>query len=315
MFDPIALIWLTLWTSIGSYGIYLLYTNDQRASDFYVYGKSLDLKKKRSFFWKIFLLPKRYFAHFYQLALLIFLASFAIIIIYYTPSQLNKQLIEILDKLKGLTNVKKYEFRVEEAKTITTVTSLLFTIILMIVQCSRRLYESLFVSVYSNNSKINIIHYLFGHAFYVMAAISTICPILISQTSTKFTFTNLIDNLVTKQRAIAFVLFIYASHHQHKCHIILGNLRKDKTGQIISEKHYVPSSSLFEFVSCPHFLTEIIIYFCILVAQDFSNYYWNLIFLLVLSTQIINAITEHRWYKKNYRDYPKERKAIIPKLL
>lgn len=312
MIDPILLFWILVWTSICPYGIYLILTEDRQASSFYVYGKSLDLNKRKGLFWRIFLLPKSYFIHFYVTAIAIFIPSLAIIIVYYVPSEINTKLIATINSAKKLLD--NY-VQIEISDSLTLISSLTFTVILMTIQSSRRLYESVFISVYSKNSKINIIHYLFGHAFYLMTAISTVCPILLSQTSSKYTLADLLDNLVTKRRALAFVLFIYVSHYQHKCHVILANLRKDKTGRVITEQHYVPSGSLFEYVSCPHFLIEIIIYFLILVIQNFSISYWNLIFLLVLSTQTINAINEHKWYKRKYTDYPKEKKAIFPCLL
>lgn len=308
MHDPILYWWILLWLTLGSYGTYILINiEDNKAASLYVYGKSLDLKNKKwpkwgsQWFWQLFLLPKRYFKHFYMTSLLAFITCFVVALLPF-----NQQFQSLFDR-------KLIKF--ESADSINSFTALLFTMILMIIQSARRLYETSFISVYSKDSKINIIHYLYGHVFYIMAAISTVVPILISQTSNKFTFTSLIDNLITKQRAIAFILFIYTSHQQQNCNKVLANLRKDKSGQVITDQHYVPSGGLFEYVSCPHFLTEVIIYFLILVAQEFKQAYWNLIFLLVLSTQTIKAIMEHRWYRRKYKDYSKERKAIFPRLL
>lgn len=315
MIDPIATVWILIWTAICPYGLYLLITEDKKASSLYVYGKSLDLKHKKGLFWQLFLLPKRYFRHFYLTALVIFTASFAIVTIYYIPSELSNDLKTLLARLRSKCLQYDIKISVIEVKTLPKITAQLFTLILMIIQSSRRLYESMFISVYSSKSKINIIHYLFGNFFYALIAISTVCPVLVSETSNKFSLTDLIDNLVTRPRAIIFILFIYVSHYQQKCHKILANLRKDKSGRVITEQHYVPSGGLFEFVSCPHFLTEVILYLLIVVLHEFVNHYWNLIFLLVLSTQTISALTEHRWYKKTYKDYSKERKAIFPKLL
>lgn len=311
MVDPILSVWILIWTSISSYGLYLILTEDKQASAFYVYGKSLDVNKK-GLFWKLFLVPKRFFRHFYLVALLILWPSIFIVILYYIPSKLNQQLLAIIGTFKSLT---RDHLSIETANDLTAITSLVFTTILLIIQCSRRLYESLFISVYASSSKINIIHYMFGIAFYVLATISTVLPILLSDTSNKYSLNDLINNLVTKRRAIAFVLFIYASHYQQKCHIILANLRKDKAGRVITEQHYVPSGGLFEYLSCPHFLLETILYFIIILVQEFNFTYWSLIFALVLSTQTINAITEHKWYKRKYKEYPKERRAIFPRLL
>jgi len=311
MFDPIALFWVLLWTCFAPYGIYLLLTN-KTGSSLYVYGKHLNLKKKDGIFWKFYLLPKRYFMHFYVTATLTFISSFAIIFLYYMPGKLNAEVVKMSHAL--IHQIQRY-VKIETVDTIDSITSLVFTVILMTLQTSRRLYECLFISVYSSHSKINVLHYILGHIFYLAAAISTLCPILLSNTSTKFTYIALLDNLVTKQRALAFVMFIYASHHQHKCNQIFANLRKDKTGRVITERHYVPTGGMFEYVSCPHYLFEVIIYFLILVAQEFRNIYWNSIFLVVASIQTISAMMEHKWYRNNYKDYPKERKAIVPGML
>lgn len=314
MFDPISTYWFLAWASITSYGVYLLLTQDKQAAALYVYGKSLDAikKKKQSTFWRLYLVPKRYFCHFYLFSLCLFIPSLVVVLINYSSCPANNKLQAIISSSKEFS---KNLVKIEVVHDLNEVVALLFTVILMIIQCSRRLYECLFVSVYSNYSKINILHYIFGHSFYMFAAISTLSPILYSQTSDKFKIYDLVDNLLNKERAILFVLFIYTSHHQYKCHTIFAKLRKDKTGRVITEQHYVPTGGLFEYVSCPHFMLEIVLYFIIISMQHFQIYYWNMIFMLVLSTQTINAITEHRWYKTKYKDYPKERRAIVPKLL
>jgi len=312
MFDPILAYWIVVFSSITSYGIYIILTEDEQASSFYVYGKSLAVTKKKGLFWRYFLVPKTYFSHFYILSVSIFIPSLVIAILYYAPSKPGAQIHEAIDSLMKLS---KDLVKIKVAQDLNQVVSLVFTLILMVVQCSRRLYECLFISVYSNNSRINLLHYVFGHSFYIFAALSTLCPIVFSKTSESFSVNDLFDNLLNKERALLFVLFVYTSHHQQKCHKILANLRKDKTGNVITEQHYVPSGGLFEYVSCPHFLLETILYFIIILMQKFSIFYWNVIFLLVLSTQTINAITNHRWYKMKYKDYPKVRRAIFPRLL
>lgn len=42
---------------------------------------------------------------------------------------------------------------------------------LLIIQVTRRLCECLMVSVYSN-ARMNIIHYMFGHLFYIGVGLS-----------------------------------------------------------------------------------------------------------------------------------------------
>lgn len=313
MYDPIVMVWITLLSSISSFGIFLIISQNKIASQFYVYGKSLNLKGKGGVFWNTFLVPKRFFSHFYVSALLMFMLCYFFIFFYYLPTSFGARFREKLSNAIEILDHLPIEVKV--VKTLESVTSLFFTVILMTIQTSRRLFESLFVSVYSSNSKINIIHYVFGHAFYILVALSTIVPILLSKTSSEYTITNIMDNILNRNRTILFILFIYASLQQHKCHKILANLRKDKIGNVITEEYFPPSGSLFEYVSCPHFLIEIILYLFILISQRFENTYWNLAFLLVLSTQTINAISEHEWYKKKFKDYPKHRRALIPHIL
>lgn len=313
MLDPIALIWINLWLAIGGYGLYLLLTDNKSASKLYVYGKSLDLKHMNGLFWNLFLVPKRFFLHFYVTALAIFTTSLALITIYFVPCRISLRLQEAASLANHYMDL--YNIDITRTTSLDAITSSLFTVILMIIQSSRRLIESSSISVYSSKSKINIIHYLFGHLFYILTALGTLVPILLSHTARKFTLTIILDHLVTTPRATLFILFVYASIYQQKCHKILANLRKDKTGRVITEQYFVPSGGPFEYVTCPHFLFEVILYFLILCVQKFANYYWNLTFLLVITTQTINAITEHKWYKKQYKDYPKEKKAIFPRLI
>lgn len=72
--------------------------------------------------------------------------------------------------------------------------------------------------------------------------------------------------------------------------MILVNLRKDaKTGQVATEKHLLPSGGVFNFVSSPHMLFEIIMYIVLmgLIAQSFT---WKLVVIWVFSNQVIKCI-------------------------
>lgn len=89
---------------------------------------------------------------------------------------------------------------------------------------------------------------------------------------------------------------------------ILINLRKNSING-----YQVPNGGLFKYVSCPNFLGEIIewVGFAILV--------WSLPALAFFMWTFINlvprAIDHHKWYKKQFPDYPDKRRAIIPGIL
>ncbi len=89
---------------------------------------------------------------------------------------------------------------------------------------------------------------------------------------------------------------------------ILLSLRKpDETG------YRIPRGGLFRWVSCPNFLGEIIQWI------GWAVMCWNLAGLSFAIWTIANLVprglAHHRWYAKNFADYPAERKAIVPKLL
>lgn len=299
--DIISTVWTLITTCLGLYG-FVLFLLPKRKSLFrniYVYGKSLDLPNELSTFWYLYTLPKRYFMHFYLVACPVFVLATYIS----TRNAINIPSLLIL-------------FIKQRANNIQTVTGLYFTLILMIIQTARRLYETLFITA-NSNAKINIIHYLFGHFFYSLAALSTVVPILISkQEGISFSLQAILDQIVSSRITLfGFVLFVYVSQAQHRCTSQLASLRKDKSGTIISNKYFVPAGGYFEYVSCPHFTSEIVIYLSILIIQQFGNYYWLQIFFLVTVNQIISALDQHNWYKSKYKDYPKKRKAIIPFIL
>ncbi len=75
----------------------------------------------------------------------------------------------------------------------------------------------------------------------------------------------------------------------------------------------IPFGGLFRWVSCPNFFGEIIQWI------GWALMCWNLAGLSFAIWTIANLVprglAHHRWYVKNFHDYPVERSAVIPKLL
>jgi len=89
---------------------------------------------------------------------------------------------------------------------------------------------------------------------------------------------------------------------------ILLNLRKGgKKG------YFVPHGGMFRWISCPNFFGEI------LEWTGFAIMTWSpaaLVFALWTFFNLVpRAQAHHKWYRKTFPDYPRERKAIIPGLL
>jgi len=72
----------------------------------------------------------------------------------------------------------------------------------------------------------------------------------------------------------------------------------------------VPRGPLFRLVSCPNYLGEMIEWAGWAIAA------WNLGALAFLVWTIANlaprAFRTHRWYRQQFPDYPRERKALLP---
>lgn len=75
----------------------------------------------------------------------------------------------------------------------------------------------------------------------------------------------------------------------------------------------VPRGWLYEYVSCPNYFGEIIEWFGWAIAT------WSLsglAFALYTASNIgPRALSNHRWYREQFSDYPPQRKALIPFVL
>ncbi len=93
---------------------------------------------------------------------------------------------------------------------------------------------------------------------------------------------------------------------------ILRNLRSPNPSP--DEPRYkIPYGGGFKFVSCPQYLGEIMSF------VGFAVMTWNLGAVFVLAITMANliprALYTHKWFRKNFENYPRERKAVIPFIL
>ena len=87
----------------------------------------------------------------------------------------------------------------------------------------------------------------------------------------------------------------------------LIKLRENKKG------YSIPNGGLFNIISCPNFFGEI------LEWLGFAIMTFNLaslsFFIWTCCNLIPRGLAHHRWYKENFEEYSKKRKAIIPYFL
>ena len=78
-------------------------------------------------------------------------------------------------------------------------------------------------------------------------------------------------------------------------------------------EYAIPRGGLFEDISCPNYLGEIVQWIGFAIAT------WSLAgasFAVFTAANLIpRAIAHHRWYRRTFPDYPRKRAALIPGLL
>ena len=91
---------------------------------------------------------------------------------------------------------------------------------------------------------------------------------------------------------------------------IIRNLRSKEEVANGEKVYRIPQGGLFNYVSCPSYLTELISFLGFAIAT------WSVGALFVLGVSAANLIPRafqtHRWYKEKFADYPKDRKVILP---
>lgn len=76
----------------------------------------------------------------------------------------------------------------------------------------------------------------------------------------------------------------------------------------------IPRGGMFEYVSCPHYLAEIIIYLGLYIMSHLDT---SMLLLLTWTAvnQTFAAILSHKWYHEQFKNaYPKHRRALVPYL-
>ena len=88
------------------------------------------------------------------------------------------------------------------------------------------------------------------------------------------------------------------------------------TGTVVTYEHAIPRGGLFEYVSCPHYLMEIIIYLAFLLIGGPLHVTLLSIVIFVVTNQLVAGCLTHQWYRCHFGTlYPAQRKAVIPFVL
>ncbi|XAR72760.1 Polyprenol reductase [Bertholletia excelsa] len=281
-----------------------------------------------------FTVPQKFFCHFYLLAVV--WTAFLLVITWSYAYNVAPMVSEpfhyssIVSHLTGGSNIfylrKSHSIVKQRYKVWVSV----FLLSLMEVQALRRLFETIYVFKYSASARMHIFGYLTGLFFYAAAPLSLCCNF--APEAIKFAanyvaefivkgknqmpalevdWWGLLSPLVTLRwySWIGMALFFWGWIHQCHCHLILGSLR-DTVEE--ADSYVIPYGDWFEYVSSPHYLSEIVIYAGILVASGGADLTIWLLFVFVVVNLALAAAETHRWYLQKFENYPRNRCAIIP---
>ncbi|KAI8326844.1 3-oxo-5-alpha-steroid 4-dehydrogenase-domain-containing protein [Blakeslea trispora] len=222
--------------------------------------------------------PKHYFGHFYCIGLLTAMVC------------LNRTLWFVSDR----------SFFISKRQCFTG-------LIMMTLHLARRVYESYLIEQPSKQATMHLSHYLIGIGFYGAMVLGTWLEGTTSDLSWPVK-----SEPMTGLDLIVMALFVYASVHQHRCHVILASLRQTR-----EPVYRIPRGDWFESIVAPHYFADILIYLSLCLLYRFQNaivccgLIWTIVNLSIVATE-----TE-AWYRKYFdaqylSTFPQGRWKIIP---
>ncbi|NXD06777.1 PORED reductase, partial [Nothocercus nigrocapillus] len=262
------------------------------------YGKTKSGGERRPASLRLLDVPKRWFTHFYAVSvlwnglLLIWLLQAQSL-----PGSLSSWLQHVHHALGRAS---------QNEDMGNEYFSALLVLLLLWLHSFRRLAECLCTSVFSDGV-IHIVQYCFGLGYYIALGLTVLCLV-----PANFRNGEELSVQICWYHIMGIVVYIWASLHQHRCLVILANLRKSKSGKVINLSHSVPYGDWFERVSCPHYFAELLIYVSMAITLGFHNVTWWFVVLYVLFNQALAAVLCHEFYQNKFSSYPKHRKAFIP---
>ncbi|XP_042509304.1 polyprenol reductase 2 [Macadamia integrifolia] len=240
-------------------------------------GKTMPSSSKK------FTVPQRFFLHFYVVAVALTTVLLLMTWFYaYRMAPLSSESFHystVASHLTGGSHIfSMHKSPSTPLKHRYRVWKTLFLLLLMEVQVLRRLYETVHVFNYSPSAQMHIFGYLTGIFLIICKKVDLI-----------FQRNEIVD--------------------EHKYLFYIGSLREQSEK---SDEYIIPRGDWFEYVSSPHYLSEIVIYAGLLVASGGSDLTIWLLFGFVVANLVFAAAETHRWYLQKFDNYPRTRDAIFP---
>ncbi|KAI8108235.1 hypothetical protein M9434_006264 [Picochlorum sp. BPE23] len=173
------------------------------------------------------------------------------------------------------------------------------TLILFQVHVVRRFIETVYIMKYPKDARMHVLAYVFGLSYYIMVPMTYAYPLYAHQAC---------RHSSVVREIMGVVICLLGQLVQSHSHYILSTLGKSKN----TRRYVIPRGGLFQFVSCPHYFGEIVLYVGLaLTGTEGTLSGWYPCVWVVLNL-ILAARMTHAWYKEHFKTYPATRKALIP---
>lgn len=173
--------------------------------------------------------------------------------------------------------------------------------IMLVVHFLKRTLETLFLHKYSGGTDLA--------TSISIGVYYTLVSIIINSFLVKVP-TSLYDSNLCSLGIACFLIGQIGNFYHH---YILSTLRNkdDLNGKDNGLKAYkIPSGGLFDLVVMPHYFFELVSWFGIALCSQQINCY--LVFFSMFSYLAGRSVATNEWYKQNIKDYPSNRKNLVP---
>ncbi|KAI1327863.1 3-oxo-5-alpha-steroid 4-dehydrogenase [Xylariaceae sp. FL0255] len=184
-----------------------------------------------------------------------------------------------------------------------TICQVILVWLLMGLQAGRRLFEYLTI-LRPSPSRMWIVHWLLGHAFYVCTSIS----IWVEGSRSVWQRDRDISyaELSSLRSLLAVLVFLTAWYMQYRSHRYLASLKK----------YSLPQAGLFRYLVCPHYTCECLIYLsmAVLAAPQGEPYNKTLACaaVFVMANLGVTASGTKQWYCEKFESQADGKWRMVP---
>ncbi|GBG24812.1 Polyprenol reductase [Hondaea fermentalgiana] len=263
---------------------------------------------------RAWMVPKRYFAHFYAVcwrwAVMLTVATYSrwdAVVQQWAEGLISDQ--GVLREFTGLA-VCASDWHPPVVTGWQRSTTML---VLLALQGLRRVHEEDRLFRPNPNAQMHIFGYIIGITFYLAFGWSIVVESSLYRPVDEFYDAD--SEVWNPVFWLGVALFALGMYEQHQTHRILAGLRPtESTAASGCSVYRVPQGRLFALVSCPHYFLEMLIYLGFALMDSVNLSLW-LAFVFVCLNLGLTALRSHAWYKAKFDDYPAERKAVVPFIL